>query len=294
MAMEQSSPTATHKEGDLVKRSPERVLNLSSRTAAAGAVQATPIMMEGIKPHYMCTKAECIQELRSHQIEPNKDLTLPEMRTLLKEARREAGLLSSTSQDKDVMGEIKNANAVKLRTMASERRIDFNAKTTVGEFRMLLRAHVVQSGTNETVVDFGKHKGMTYAEVAETFPSYLTWAKEEVLRASDPHWQLLQLAAWAKKRESGKDDEEEMPPAGESRSALLSKLSKNKVAWSTPSVASASADPGSPCLDHHSAAFLQKENSELKAAMEALNQRLQELELQVHKQSEGGDKRSRS
>lgn len=49
-----------------------------------------------MKPHYLCNKAECLAELKG--VKTHKDLTVQELRALLREARKTAGLIVDNQQ----------------------------------------------------------------------------------------------------------------------------------------------------------------------------------------------------
>ena len=144
-------------------------------------------MMSGIKPHYLCSKEECIIELAGYGMKPRKHLTLPELRVMVRKLRQDEGLMVDNRKDKDIMDEIKKPNAAKLKQMAEARRLPCSSKTTVGEYRMILRSYVIQSGTAETEVDFGKHKGLTFQQVMTQHAEYIDWALAKVQQSSDPH-----------------------------------------------------------------------------------------------------------
>lgn len=152
----------------------------------------------GMKAHYLCTKAECLQELARHGTKPRSDLTVPELRVLLREVRRKMGLLPD-AKPSSIMDEIKKGTKEELKNMCAAREVPFGSRATVGELRLALRQWLVESGTAETVITFGRHQGATFGEVAVTAPSYLEWAKGVVQEESEPEWRLLQLAKWAAK-----------------------------------------------------------------------------------------------
>lgn len=168
------------------------------------ASNVVPIQQgEGMKPHYLCNKGECLTELKDHGVSTHKDLTVQELRVLLREARKAAGLIVD-NKDPTIMDEIKKGNKEELRLMCSNRGLEINTKTTIGEMRLALRQFVLDNGNGETVYKIGKHSGATFLELLHNHPSYLEWAQEEVQRSSDPDWRLVQLARWAHKMDHNK------------------------------------------------------------------------------------------
>lgn len=189
--------------------------------------QGITVTMQGdtMKPHYLCTKGECLKELQSYEVMAHSDLTVPELRVLLREARKKEGILPP-AKTQSIMDEIKKANLEALRTMCSARSIAFNQKTTVGEMRLALRQWVMDAGTAETVFEIGKYAGATFAELSHSVPDYVKWAVEEVQRSPTPDWRLAQLARWAKKMEhnNGPWEEEETFVKKEFQKSLDQKL----------------------------------------------------------------------
>ena len=50
--------------------------------------------------------------------------------------------------------------------------------------------------TETEYVGFGKHGNLTYAQIVDQHPSYLTWATKEVQESDDPGWRLVRLVRW--------------------------------------------------------------------------------------------------
>lgn len=154
---------------------------------------------EQMKPHYMCNKQERVNELRKFNQQPHSDLTVPELRILLREMRKQAGLIP-TSQGPTIMTEIKNAKRDDLRRMCAARDIPFTVKASVGELRLALRHFVISNATGETTLDIGKHGGATFQEVLHNHPQYCQWAVKEVReKEEEASWQLIQFAKWVEK-----------------------------------------------------------------------------------------------
>lgn len=192
--------------------------------------KAINVIMQGntMKPHYLCTKGECLQELQSHDVMAHSDLTVPELRVLLREARKKEGILP-VAKDQTMMEEINKAKQETLRSMCSSRGIAFNQKTTVGEMRLALRQWVMHAGNAETVLEIGKHAGATFAELYHNVPDYVKWAIQEVQQATTTDWRLAQLARWAKKMQhnNGPWEEEETFVKKEFQHSLDQKLKAN-------------------------------------------------------------------
>ena len=156
-----------------------------------------------MKPHYLMTKQECLDELTSggHQIKNAKEYSLPEVRVLVREARVHTGLTpDKESEEQDFLRQVNKANLAELRDMCTKRGISLPAKPRVGEMRLELKSWALNTGTGETVYKLGgRCNGMTFQEIALSDPEYLNWAKSEVQKKDNSHWQLRQLALWAEK-----------------------------------------------------------------------------------------------
>lgn len=160
---------------------------------------AQPTMMaEKIKPHYLCNKQECITELKDFGENPHKDLSLQELRVLLREMRKRLGLIAN-SQGPSIMKQIKDAKRDELRRLCSSREIPFTNQASVGELRLALRQHVISNANGETVMEIGRHAGGTFNEILHNYPKYAEWAIQEVNQAEDADWRLIQFAKWAEK-----------------------------------------------------------------------------------------------
>ena len=250
-----------------------------------------PIQQTGMKPHYQCNKMECVSELRDHGVMVHKDLTLPEVRVLLRDARRKAGLLPSEGKTEDPMARLKSANLVELKRLASQYGVPYEAKTSVGELRVMIRMHILQSGDSETILHLGKHEGKTFHEIYDNHRTYAEWAQKEVQTSNDPHWRLVQFATWC----SHQSDMNEDQPVGETKDEkqdLLTKTTKGKGnKWllvrevDSPEGGSPSPkDRQSPSKSSEDTAYSQKleaENAVLKEQLTAMMARLRQLELQV-------------
>ena len=52
------------------------------------------------------------------------------------------------------------------------------------------------AATSQDHVGFGRHNQITYGELLNTYPTYVTWVKQTALEADDPDPRLMRLAAW--------------------------------------------------------------------------------------------------
>lgn len=122
---------------------------------------------------------------------------MPDLRTLVKERRIQEGLYQPRGAQNDVM-KIAQAKKDELKEMCASRSIGLSHNPTVGEMRLRLRVSVIDQGTNDTVLEIGKHAGMAFQEILMNYPSYVEWAKQEVAKETgDPDWRLRQLVSWA-------------------------------------------------------------------------------------------------
>eukprot|EP00435_Cladocopium_sp_Y103_P016472 s2436_g4.t1 len=76
--------------------------------------------------------------------------------------------------------------------------ISFNPSMTIAQMMNLGEKEITQlfEPTDEEFVGFGKHGNLTYIELYEKHPSYLVWAKKEVMESDDPGWRLERLVRW--------------------------------------------------------------------------------------------------
>ena len=133
---------------------------------------------------------------------PSVSITVPELRTLVKERRIQEGLYQPRGAQNNIMKEIAQAKKDELKEMCISRSISVSNNPTVGEMRLRLRVSVIDQGTNDTVLEIGKHAGMTFQEIFLSHPSYIEWAKSEVAKETgDPDWRLRQLVSWSHRME---------------------------------------------------------------------------------------------
>ena len=137
----------------------------SSKAAAAtpsdqGYPEGTILTSASLKPYYNCSKKECVQELgQVHQVEPNKDLSLPELQVLLRQARIRAGMISANPRGKgptDDMDAVKSATLPQLKEMCNQAGLTVPKGATVGELRLMMRTSIIEGGTGATVLTIGQ------------------------------------------------------------------------------------------------------------------------------------------
>lgn len=96
---------------------------------------------DAMKPHWQMNKSECLQELAQISNAVGvAQLTLPEVRILVKEERIRQGLVKTPGPVDNFMDNVKRAKQVELQEMCHSRGIPVIAtgknKTTVGEMRL--------------------------------------------------------------------------------------------------------------------------------------------------------------
>ena len=249
----------------------------------------TAVVTPGLKPHYMCNLRECRVELEMvHGVQANPDLTVAEMRVLLKAARLRAGMIVAKGKTPDLeeMNKIKDAKLPALKEMCQERGISYGPKPTVGELRVLLRAKVVEAGMSTMEMTIGKHKGKTYQEIMFTDEQYCHWAVKEVAQSTRPDWRLVRFARWCQKTfndEMESDNDEwtpvAMPPPSSGNTpikmrAIVSSTGNDGYMTASPGVASGSNCPSSTNNDLD---ILKKENEQLKEQMAKMEKMMSEV-----------------
>lgn len=251
--------------------------NKLAMAASSANYQTVVTQTSGMKAHYLCTKAECLQELARHGTKPHSDLTVPELRVLLREVRRKMGLIPEAKTN-SIMDEIKKGTKSELQNMCAAREIPFGSKATVGELRLALRQWLVNSGTAETVITFGRHQGATFGELAVTAPSYLDWAKKVVQEETEPEWRLLQLAKWAarvdQQPEMWQEEKPYVPPEAEQGiKQSMNQETLGRVCRSYPAVPAKTADT----VDHNESALLRAAMEKMHTQMVNMSKEIQDL-----------------
>ena len=128
-----------------------RVTALGFAMADSNKTAATEVLPEGttmqpagaMKPHYQCSTKECRAELETvHGQRPNDDLSLPELRTILKECRRQKGMIKPKTRDTlDPVTRAKTAGVKELQKMCADLGVKVQSKATVGDMRLAIRVN---------------------------------------------------------------------------------------------------------------------------------------------------------
>ena len=155
-----------------------------------------------MKPHYQCSAAECRKEMTAAGTPPHQDLSISELRVMLRESRIRRGLLQVKEPGQDQMARIKKANKSELQELAKAYKLSSMEKATVGELKLALRQAVIDDCDGDTKINFGKHQGATFMEVMSTDHQYAMWATREVKTSESPDWKLIQFARWVNKMEN--------------------------------------------------------------------------------------------
>lgn len=218
-----------------------------------------------VKPHYLLNKDECIKELQAMGSPiPMAGITVPELRTLVKEQRISEGVILPDKRD-EFMPQMAKAKSPELLEMCNSRGIPLGKKPTVGEMRLRLRNWYIQQGTNQTVLNIGKFAGKTFQELMIQHPDYVAWAQEEVLhREENADWRLRQLASWSIRMER----EPTVKPAKEDAQKVAKmKIENTKMKVDTDS---------KPSQGYVNVSVEQME--EMQSQMQAMKEELEELQ----------------
>ena len=131
-------------------------------------------------------------ELRQREITFHQSWTVPELRTVLMEARAQDPNCKKAENHMKGISKLSLEDLIKL---AQEAKLELPPKPTRGWLLLALRQ--ARSTPEETVVPFGKFKGWMYREIPQ---GYLSWAIAEVASVGEAvsHPDLVRLASWAK------------------------------------------------------------------------------------------------
>ena len=155
-------------------------------------------MTIGVKVPSALTKTECLNELKNFNVATSPDMTLQELRSLVKKARIEEGLMSDRKNSTPtLMSKIERASLTDLKAMASDLKISYPPRIEHGAMRLHMRQWLLRNGSPETIVTFGKHSGSTFQKIEETDHQYLEWSVQEASNKPNAGWGLVQLAMWA-------------------------------------------------------------------------------------------------
>ncbi|CAK9091992.1 unnamed protein product [Durusdinium trenchii] len=248
-------------------------LALMATTQEATAAQVTMWPDKSMKPHYLLSKTECIQELEANGQKRIAwtEFTLPECRMLVRESREAQGIIKPKGAPNNLVKEINNAKLGELRSMCQARQIEHPAKATVGELRLMLKSWLIHSGNNETLIDFGKYKGMSFMEVAQHDPGYLNWAQAKVGNSDTADWRLRQLASWAERMEHN-PIEKPQTPMKDQGSGYHAALTNSR-----PTVAIAAGSSSKNVDAKASASAMTEQVKDMMETMKAMQEELDEL-----------------
>ncbi|CAK9006036.1 Retrovirus-related Pol polyprotein from transposon RE1 (Retro element 1) (AtRE1) [Includes: Protease RE1 [Durusdinium trenchii] len=246
---------------------------MSLRQLEATAAQVTMWPDKSMKPHYLLSKTECTQELEANGQKRIAwtEFTLPECRMLVRESREAQGIIKPKGAPNNLVKEINNAKLGELRSMCQARQIEHPAKATAGELRLMLKSWLIHSGNNETLIDFGKYKGMSFMEVAQHDPGYLSWAQAEVGNSDTADWRLRQLASWAERMEHNPLEKSQAPVKNQGAGyhpALTN---------SRPTVAIAAGSSSKDVDAKASASAMTEQVKDMMETMKAMQEELDEL-----------------
>ena len=155
-------------------------------------------MTAGVKVPSSLTKKECLQELASFQVPVTNDLSIQELRALVKNNRVNLGLMvDRRAVDNSLMNQVEKGNLGTLKSFANQHQVGFPTHMELGELRLHLRKWVVRNGRDETLIHFGKHHGKCFHQVWQKDSQYVAWSVKEAVAQPEAHWRLVQLATWA-------------------------------------------------------------------------------------------------
>ena len=155
-------------------------------------------MTSGVKAPSSCSKSECVEELRSFGIMTSNELTLPELRAMVKRNRVELGLMKARNPvNPTIMDQVMKASKRELQALASSHNVHCVEDLSHGDLRLRLRQWIIRQGDEATEVLFGRHVGSTFATVWEQDRQYVEWAVRETATKDGADWKLVQLATWA-------------------------------------------------------------------------------------------------
>ena len=154
-------------------------------------------LTRGVKVPSALTKAECLQELAAFEVAVSADLSVPELRSMVKQSRIDAGLMTDRRKTEvTVMSQIEKGTLSQLRAFAQEHQVGHPNVIEHGALRLHLRLWVLRHGQESTIAHFGRHKGRTFGQIWQEDAQYVQWAVDETVAKTDAGWGLVQLAVW--------------------------------------------------------------------------------------------------
>lgn len=128
-------------------------------------------------------KDQLVEELHSYDVDVKPKWTVPELRELLKEFRRDR------HPKIDPLKGLSQKTKGELTEMCQEANIRIPEKATRGLMMLLLREYYEEPPAGSSLINFGEHKGKRYDEVPA---KYLEWAAKE----ETPSKGLRDLLQW--------------------------------------------------------------------------------------------------
>ena len=137
-------------------------------------------MTQGVKVPSALTKKECLAELQAFQVVVSSDLTIQELRFMVKQTRIQEGLMEDRKGNKTtMMSMIEQASLAGLRKLASEHKVGFPSSMEHGALRLHMRQWTIRSAPEKTIVHFGKHKGKSLEAIWNNDAQYVEWCVKE-------------------------------------------------------------------------------------------------------------------
>lgn len=129
----------------------------------------------------------------------------------------------------DKLKQLRRASRKKenLQNFLKEEDVEFSGNMTiaqlmgVGEKQITKRFPPLKTEN----MGFGRHGHLTYEEVAEKFPSYVTWACQTVQEEDDPGWRLIRFVEWATHHQEQDMKKTVKPPKGSKTESSASSFS---------------------------------------------------------------------
>ena len=156
----------------------------------------------------MMNRDECAAFLQDHEVTVQKSWTLSEVRFLVKELMTE----DQSQSDQPPKG-MNNWRIAELKDKCQELGLTSSSKATRAELMLVIRDYYENTTSGETVMNFGRHKELTYQEVYTLFPDYVQWAKNEFTKnnGEGSGYLLRQFISWVLKNESQEKVDSQAP-----------------------------------------------------------------------------------
>jgi hypothetical protein len=144
------------------------------------------------------TRKEILEVLRpSTRYTPEMEhWTRPELLEVYKE---EIGPRNTGSQIDQDVNRLSRCKKAEIQEYLLEMGLELDMTETIGQMLMKYRARLkcTMPAEPDEVVDFGQHKGKTFAEVQTKFPDYAVWVRDQFYKGPDSCSPgLRRLACW--------------------------------------------------------------------------------------------------